>query len=292
MNAAAAGSLTIGDMTIHRLGYGGMRLTGPGIIGPPANRAEADATLRLLAELGVSFVDTSNAYGPMVSELMIRQALHPYTGFTIATKGGLLRPGPNQWSYDGRPEALRAAVQISCKTLAVDRIDLWQLHRVDPKVPAAEQFAAIAELQREGFIRHVGLSQAPIEVIEQARTFFEVASVQSLYHVIDRRNEATIDYCERAGIPFIGFFPLATGALASPESILTNVAREIGCTPAQAAIAWLLRRSPNMVVIPGTTRPEHLRENVAAADIQLTDEQFGKIARVGQKAALLRTPRV
>lgn len=290
MPASAAGDLTIGDLRIHRLGYGGMRLTGDGIMGPPKNRADAEATLKTLAEVGVNFVDTSNAYGPMISELMIRQALHPYTGFTIATKGGLLRPGPNQWSYDGRPEALRAAVLLSLKTLAVERIDLWQLHRVDPKVPANEQFAAIAQLQQEGLIRHVGLCQTPIAVIEQARTFFTVASVQSLYHVIDRRNEAVVDYCEAQQIPFIGFFPLATGALAAPDSILANVAKEIGCTPGQAAIAWLLKRSPNMIVIPGTTRVAHLRENIDATQVTLTDAQFAKISRVGQKAALLRTP--
>ncbi|MFT3698864.1 MAG: aldo/keto reductase [Kofleriaceae bacterium] len=291
MNASAAGQITIGDLRINRLGYGGMRLTGDGIMGPPKNRAEAEATLRTLAEVGVNFVDTSNAYGPMISELMIRQALHPYTGFTVATKGGLLRPGPNQWSYDGRPEALRAAVLLSLKTLALERIDLWQLHRVDPKVPAKEQFAAIAELQKQGLIRHVGLCQTPIAVIEEAQTFFQVASVQSLFHIIDKRNEPIVDYCEQKGIPFIGFFPLATGALASSESILTGVAKEIGCTPAQAAIAWLLKRSPNMIVIPGTTRPEHLRENIGAVDVHLTDEQFQKITRVGQKAALLRTPK-
>lgn len=290
MLASAAGDITIGDLRIHRLGYGGMRLTGDGIMGPPKNRADAEATLKTLAEVGVNFVDTSNAYGPMISELMIRQALHPYTGFTVATKGGLLRPGPNQWSYDGRPEALRAAVLLSLKTLAVERIDLWQLHRVDPKVPAREQFAAIAQLQQEGLIRHVGLCQTPITVIEEARTFFTVASVQSLYHVIDRRNEAVVDYCEAQRIPFIGFFPLATGALAAPDSILSQVAKDIGCTPGQAAIAWLLKRSSNMIVIPGTTRVAHLRENIDATQVTLTDAQFAKISRVGQKAALLRTP--
>ncbi|MEO8840058.1 MAG: aldo/keto reductase [Kofleriaceae bacterium] len=290
-NAAAAGTVMIGDLEIHRLGFGAMRLTGPGIIGPPPNMAGAVETLRSLEGLGVNFVDTSNAYGPMMSELLIRQVLHPYRGMTIATKGGLLRPGPNQWANDGRPEALRAAVELSLKTLAVERIDLWQLHRVDPKVPAGEQFAAIAELQREGKIRHAGLSEVSVALIEEARTYFPVASVQNGYHLIERKNDPVLEHCENIGIPFIGFFPLATGALASPESILSRIASDLGITPAQAAIAWLLKRSPSMVVIPGTGNPAHVRENVAAADVVLTEEHFAQIARVGQKAAMLRAPR-
>jgi aryl-alcohol dehydrogenase-like predicted oxidoreductase len=290
-NAASAGTVMIGDIEIHRLGFGAMRLTGPGIVGPPPNMAAAVETLRSLEGLGVNFVDTSNAYGPMMSELLIRQVLHPYRGMTIATKGGLLRPGPNQWANDGRPEALRAAVELSMKTLAVERIDLWQLHRVDPKVPAGEQFAAIAELQREGKIRHAGLSEVSVALIEEARTYFPVASVQNGYHLIERKNDPVLEHCEKIGIPFIGFFPLATGALASPESILSRIASDLGITPAQAAIAWLLKRSPSMVVIPGTANPAHVRENMAAGEIMLTDEQFAQVARVGQKAALLRAPK-
>jgi pyridoxine 4-dehydrogenase len=290
-NAADAGTVTIGDMTINRFGYGAMRLTGPGIVGPPTNMPAAVETLRSLEGLGVSFVDTSNAYGPMVSELLVRQVLHPYRGMTIATKGGLLRPGPNQWKNDGRPEALRAAVELSCKTLAVERIDLWQLHRIDPNVPAGEQFAAIAELQRAGLIRHAGLSEVSIELITQANTYFPVASVQNGYHLIERKNDPVIDHCEQLGIPFISFFPLATGALAYSDSILARIATELGITPAQVAIAWLLKRSPQMVVIPGTANPAHLRENVAAASIVLTDEQFERIAKIGAKAAKLRAPK-
>jgi len=280
-----------GDLVIHRLGFGAMRLTGPGIAGPPPNMPAALETLRALPELGIDFVDTSNAYGPMVSELLVRQALHPYRGITVATKGGLLRPGPNQWQPDGRPVALRAAVLLSCKTLGVERIDLWQLHRVDPKVPAGEQFAAIAELQREGLIRHAGLSEVSIAQIEEAGTYFKVATVQNGYHLIERKNEPVLEYCERAGIPFIAYFPLATGALAAPDSVLARVAGELGLSPAQVAIAWLLHRSPLLVAIPGTANPAHLRENAAAASVVLDAEQLAKIARVGVKAAMLRGPK-
>ncbi|MEP6864480.1 MAG: aldo/keto reductase [Deltaproteobacteria bacterium] len=280
-----------GDLVIHRLGFGAMRLTGPGIAGPPPNMPAALETLRALPELGVDFVDTSNAYGPMVSELLVRQALHPYRGITVATKGGLLRPGPNQWQPDGRPEALRAAVQISCKTLGVERIDLWQLHRVDPKLPAGEQFAAIAELQREGLIRHAGLSEVSVEQIEEAGKHFTVATVQNGYHLIERKNEPVLEYCERVGIPFIAYFPLATGALAAVDSVLARIATELGLTPAQVAIAWLLHRSPQLVAIPGTANPAHLRENVAAANVVLDADQLAKIARIGRKAAMMRAPK-
>ncbi|CAN5588191.1 aldo/keto reductase [soil metagenome] len=290
-NAAAAGQVTIGDLAINRLGFGAMRLTGPGIIGPPPDMAAAIQTLQAARELGVTFIDTSNAYGPMISELLVRNVLHPYNGITIATKGGYTRPGPNEWRHDGRPEALRAAVQASCKVLGVERIDVWQLHRVDPDVPASEQFSAIAAMQQEGLIRHVGLSEVSIAVIEQAAHHFTVASVQNGYHLIERKNETVLAYCEQRGIPFIGYFPLATGALAAPDSILSHVAKELGLTPAQTAIAWYLRRSPQMVVIPGTQNPAHLRENIGAAGVTLSDEQFAKIARIGQKAAMLRAPK-
>jgi pyridoxine 4-dehydrogenase len=226
-----------------------------------------------------------------VSELLVRQALHPYRGITVATKGGLLRPGPNQWQPDGRPDALRAAVQISCKTLGVERIDLWQLHRVDPKVPEGEQFAAIAELQREGLIRHAGLSEVSVAQIEEAGKHFTVATVQNGYHLIERKNEPVLEYCERVGIPFIAYFPLATGALAAADSVLARIATELGLTPAQVAIAWLLHRSPQLVAIPGTANPAHLRENVAAANVVLDADQLDKIARVGRKAAMMRAPK-
>jgi aryl-alcohol dehydrogenase-like predicted oxidoreductase len=260
-------------------------------MGPPADLPAALATLRSLPELGVNFVDTSNAYGPVVSELLVREALHPYRDIVIATKGGLLRPGPNQWSPDGRPKALRLAVENSLKVLGIERIDLWQLHRVDPNVPQDEQFATIAELQREGLIRHVGLSEVSVEQIDAARKHFVVASVQNGYHVVQRKSEAVLERCEQDGIPFIAYFPLGTGSLAAPDSVLTRVAQKLGITAAQAALAWLLKRSKSLVVIPGTSRPDHARENVAAGDVQLSDDAFEEIARIGQKAALLRAPR-
>ncbi len=283
-----AGTVTIGDMTIHRLGFGTMRLTGPGIFGPPGNLEAARETLRLVPELGIDFVDTANAYGPIVAELLVREVLHPYQGIVVATKGGLLRPGPEQWANDGRPASLRAAVEASLKVLGVERIDLWQLHRIDPNVPQDEQFAAIAELQREGKIRHLGLSEVTVDQIEAAGKHFTVASVQNGYHVVQRKSEPVLEYCERAGIPFIAYFPLGTGTLAAADSVLARTADKLGITPGQAAIAWLLKRSPLLVTIPGTSRPDHLRENMAAGDVVLTDEQFDEIARVGKKAALMR----
>jgi aryl-alcohol dehydrogenase-like predicted oxidoreductase len=221
----------------------------------------------------------------------VRDVLHPYRGLLVATKGGLLRPGPFQWKTDGRPEMLRAAVKNSLVTLGVDRIDLWQLHRIDPDVPADEQFATIAEIQRDGLIRHVGLSNVWPEQIEAARKHFTVAAVQNLYHVIDRRSEPVVEYCEQHGIPFIAYFPLATGALAARDSILQHIAAKIGITPGQAALAWLLKRSPSIAVIPGTQNPEHLRENVAAAAVELSDEHYAEIERIGRKADQLRAER-
>jgi pyridoxine 4-dehydrogenase len=267
-----------------------MRITGPGTMGPPVDVDSARATLAALPELGVDFIDTSNAYGPLVSEMLIRQVLHPYRGISVATKGGFLRPGPNQWLVDCRPQQLRAAVDNSLKLLGVERIDLWQLHRIDPKVPLEDQLGTIGELVREGKIRNAGLSNIEPEHIDAAAKYFPVASVQNRYHVIDRTFEPVLARCEQLGIPFIAYFPLATGALAGGESILTRVANDIGITPAQAALAWLLKRSPSIVVIPGTQNPAHLRENVAARDIVLTDEQFAAIGRVGEKAAKLRAP--
>ena len=287
-----AGTVTLGgDLLIHRLGFGAMRITGPGMMGPPADLDAARATLRLLPELGVDFVDTSNAYGPIVSELLVRECLHPYRGIVVSTKGGLLRPGPNQWLKDGRPIALRAAVEASLKVLGVERLDLWHLHRIDPNVPVDDQFGTVAELQREGKIRHAGLSEVTIDQIEAAQKHFRVATVQNGYHVIDRKSEDVVDYCERAGIPFIAYFPLATGALAAPDSVLARVAGKLGMTPGQAALAWLLKRSKNLVAIPGTSKPEHLRENVAAADLVLDDAGYAEIEKVGKKALAMRAPK-
>jgi pyridoxine 4-dehydrogenase len=285
------GTIAIGDFEVSRLGFGTMRLVGHGVMGPPPDVAAARETVRLVPELGVNLIDTANAYGPLLAEWLVRTVLHPYRGLLVATKGGVLRPGPMQWQPDGRPEALRAAVQGSLATLGIERIDLWQLHRIDPAVPVDEQFAAIAEMQREGLIRHVGLSNVWPEQIEAARKHFTVAAVQNLYHVIDRRSEPVVEYCEQHGIPFLAYFPLATGALAAPDSILQHVAAKIGITPAQAALAWLLKRSKSIAVIPGTQNPDHLRENVAAAAIELSDEQYAEIERIGRKADQLRAQR-
>jgi len=289
--AAAAGTITIGgDLTVNRLGFGTMRIIGPGAIGPPPDPEAARATLRALAELEVNFVETSIAYGPMISDLLVREVLHPYTNMVIATGGGLVRPGPSQWLEEGRPEALRLAVEGSARLLAIDRHDLWQLLRIDPKVPRDEQFDAIAQMQREGLIRHVGLCNVNVEEIDAASKFFTVASVQMRYQVLDRTREVVLERCERGGIPFITYFPLATGALAAPDSVLTRVAQKIGITPGQAALAWLLKRSKLIVPIPGTSNPEHVRENAGAAAVELTDEQFAEIGRTGDKAAMLRGP--
>ena len=282
-------TITIGgDLVVNRLGYGTMRITGPGVIGPPPDIAAARETLRLLPELGVNLIETSAAYGPLVADLLVRDVLHPYRGLVIAASGGMLRPGPSQWSIDGRPEALRRAVETSLKTLDVERLDLWQLQRIDPKIPIDDQFGAIAELQREGLVRHVGLCNVTVEQIDAAAAHFTVASVQSRYHVIDRNEEPVLERCERDGIPFIAYFPLATGALAAADSILVRIAAKLAITPAQVALAWLLRRSNVIVAVPGTTQPHHLRENVAAATVELTDDQFAEIGRIGRRAAMLR----
>jgi aryl-alcohol dehydrogenase-like predicted oxidoreductase len=289
--ATAAGTVTIGgDLVVHRLGYGTLRITGPGGLGPPPDINAAFATLRSLPELGVNFVETSLSYGPIVSEMLVRQALHPYPGMVIASGGGLMRPGPGQWLPDCRPEMLRMHVESSIQALGVDRLDLWQLNRIDPKVPLDEQFSALGELQRQGLIRHLGLCDVSIEQIEVASKYFRVATVQHRYHVIDRRQDAVLERCERDAIPFIAYFPLATGALAAPDSVLARVAAKIGITPGQTALAWLLRRSPVIVPIPGTLFPEQARENVAAASVELTDAQFEEIDRIGKRAAMLRAP--
>ena len=285
------GTIAIGDLQVSRLGFGTMRITGPGVFGPPHDVASAHETLRLLPELGVNLVDTANAFGPLFAELLVRSVLYPYRGLVVATKGGVVRPGPSHWQEAGRPEQLRAAVEGSLMMLGVDRIDLWQLHRIDPAVPADEQFAAIAQIQRDGLIRHVGLCNVWNEQIEAARKHFTVAAVQNLYHVIDRRSEPVVDYCEQHGIPFIAYFPLATGALAARDSVLQHVAAKIGITPGQAALAWLLKRSPSIAVIPGTQNPDHLRENVAAGSIELDDEHYAEIERIGRKADQLRALR-
>lgn len=292
IDAAESGTIAIGgDLAVHRLGYGTMRITGPGVIGPPANIEAARETLRLLPELGVNLIETSVAYGPLIADLLVREVLHPYRGLVIASSGGLLRPGPSRWLTDGRPEALRRAVETSLKVLGVERLDLWQLQRIDPEIPMDDQFGAIAEMQRAGLIRHVGLCNVSVAQIDTASSHFSVASVQCRYHVIDRTEEPVLERCERDGIPFIAYFPLATGALAAADSVLVRLASKLGITPGQVALAWLLRRSRVIVAIPGTTQPDHVRENVAAASVRLTDEEFVEIERVGRRAALLRGPK-
>lgn len=277
-NAAAAGQFLIGgDLAVHRLGFGAMRITGKGIWGEPADRAGVLATLRRLPELGVNLIDTADSYGPEVSENLIREALHPYPGMLVATKGGLTRHAPDVWAPLGRPEYLRQCVLMSLRRLGVERIDLWQLHRIDAKVPRDEQFAAIAQMQQEGLIRHVGLSEVSVEEIEAARRHFPVATVQNLYNLANRQSEAVVDYCDAHGIGFIPWYPLAAGALAGPGSVLGAIADRLRASNGQVALAWLLKRAPVMLPIPGTSSVEHLQENVAAAQLTLSDDDYAAL---------------
>jgi aryl-alcohol dehydrogenase-like predicted oxidoreductase len=279
LSAAASGTFALGgDLPVNRLGFGAMRITGPGVWGPPADKKEAIAVLRRAVELGVNLIDTAESYGPHVSEELIAAALHPYpTGLVIATKGGLDRPGPNRWQPSGRPERLREQLEGSLRRLRLDRIDLWQLHRIDPAVPEDEQFGAMVEFQREGKVRHLGLSETTVEQIERARRFFPVVSVQNRYNVADREWEPVVDHCEKAGIGFIPWFPLQVGKLAEGDTALVQVAREAKARPSQVALAWLLQRSPVMLPIPGTSKVAHLEENVAAAALKLDAEQMKRL---------------
>ena len=274
--AAAAGTITIGgDLTVNRMGFGTMRLTGKGIWGPPRHPEQAVRVLQRAVELGVNFFDTAAAYGPHIAEELIAEALYPYPGLVIATKGGLERPGPDRWVENGRPEYLREQLEGSLRRLRVERIDLWQLHRIDPKVPAPEQFEAVREFQREGLIRHVGLSEVSVDQIEQARKVVPIVSVQNRYNVTDRKWDKEVDYCEREGLAFIPWFPLSAGTLDS--DVLPRVAERHGASIYQIALAWLLARSPAMLVIPGTTSVEHLEENVAAAEIRLSKKDMKEL---------------
>lgn len=278
--AAAAGTLTLGgDLTVNRMGFGAMRLTGRGIWGPPKDSREAIRVLRRALELGVNFIDTADSYGPHIAEQLIADALHPYPGLVIATKGGLERPGPDIWVENGRPEFLRAQLEGSLSRLRVDQIDLYQLHRIDPKVPAEEQFGALREFRQQGLIRHIGLSEVTVAEIERAREFVPVVSVQNRYNVSDRKWENEAQYCEREGLAFIPWFPLSAGALEDPA--LNQVAARHGATVFQIALAWLLEHSPAMLVIPGTSSVEHLEENVAAAEIRLTRQDLEELKAVG-----------
>lgn len=258
-------------ITVRRLGFGAMRITGNGIWGDPPDRDEAIAVLRRAVDLGVDLVDTADSYGPFVSEDLIREALYPYDGVLIATKGGLTRQGPDQWEPVGRPEYLRQCVHMSLRRLGVDRIDLWQLHRIDPYTPREDQFGIVADLQREGLIRHVGLSEVSVADVEEARRHFDVVSVQNLYNVGHRSSEELLRYSETEGIGFIPWFPLGNRALLGDSSPLATVAARIGATPGQVALAWLLRHSRVMLPIPGTGSLAHLEENCAAALVKLDD---------------------
>ena len=272
-----------GDLTVNRLGFGAMRITGKGVWGEPADRGEALRVLRRLPELGVNFIDTADSYGPYVSEDLIREALHPYDGLVVATKGGYTRHGPDVWEELGRPEYLRQCVLMSLRRLGVERIDLWQLHRIDPKVSRDEQFGVIADMQREGLIRHVGLSEVSVADIEEARRYFEVVSVQNMYNLVARKSEDVLDYCAREGIGFIPWYPLGAGRLTRAGTVLERVATQLGATAAQVAVAWVLARSPVMLPIPGTSKVAHLDENVAAAGLELSDEDFKELDRVGRE---------
>jgi len=267
-----------GDLEVHRLGFGAMRITGDGIWGPPDDPAAARRLLRRVVELGVDLIDTADSYGPEVSELLIAEALHPYPGsLVIATKGGLRRTGPGKWPADARPERLKECCEASLRRLGLERIDLYQLHTVDSRVPYEESVGALKELQDEGKIRHVGISNVSVEQLEQARSIVEIVTVQNRYNLEDRRCEDVLDACEAAGIGFIPWFPLATGDLAQRGGPLDRIARGHDATPAQIALAWLLARSPVMLPIPGTSSKEHLEENVAATRITLSDEEVAAI---------------
>lgn len=284
VNAARSGTFAIGGKaTVHRLGFGAMRVTGEGVWGPPKDKAEAMATLKRVPELGVDFIDTAEAYGPHISEDLLREALHPYDGLLIATKGGLTRSGPGQWTPKGDPDFLIAGAKGSRERLKVEKIALWQLHRIDPHVPRDEQFSAIKSLLDDGVIEQVGLSEVSVKEIEAARKTFPVATVQNQYNLVSRGSEDVLDYCEKHGIGFIPWYPLAAGDLARPGSLLDGIARKHKATPAQIALAWVLKRSPVMLPIPGTGKVKHLEENVAAADIALSDEDFAALDKEGRR---------
>jgi len=286
-NASASGTFLLGgDLSIHRLGYGAMRITGEGIWGEPKDPENAKRVLRRAIELGVNFIDTADSYGPDVSERLIAEALHPYPkDLVIATKGGFTRSGPNRWAAVGRPEYLRQCVEMSLRRLKLDRIDLWQLHRIDPKVPVEESLGAIREMQNQGKIRHVGLSEVSPEEIERAKKILPIVSVQNKYNLTERSYEKTLLYCQQHKLGFIPWFPVAAGKLAQPDGLLDKAAKKYHATVAQLSLAWLLHHSPVMLPIPGTTSIQHLEENVGASAIQLTDQEWKEIEAEAAKAA-------
>lgn len=277
---AASGTLTLGgDLNVYRLGFGAMRITGQGIWGAPADKAEALAVLRRAVQLGINFIDTADAYGPEVSENLIAEALYPYpAGLVIATKGGYTRSGPNAWAPDGRPQHLRSALEGSLKRLRLERIDLYQFHTPDPKVPFEDSVGELARMQQEGKIRHVGLSNVAVAQLKQAQRIVPIVSVQNRYNILDRASEDEVDETERQGIGFIPWNPLEVGNLARPGSPLDTIAQAHHATPGQVALAWLLQRSRTMLPIPGTSTRKHLEENIAGAALRLNDQEFRQIA--------------
>ncbi|KQT37531.1 aldo/keto reductase [Methylophilus sp. Leaf414] len=270
--------INLGDRQLHRIGFGSMRITGAGVWGQPDDPAHCLELLRRLPELGVNFIDTADSYGPNVSEDLIAEALYPYKGLTIATKAGLTRQGPNIWTPVGRPEYLRQSLLMSLRRLKVEQIDLWQLHRIDPKVPRDEQFQVVAEFQKEGLIKHIGLSEVKVEDIKEAQKYFNVDTVQNQFNLINRQYEDELDFCAANQIIFIPWYPLAKNALAGKLDVLGQMAQKYQATPNQIAIAWLLKRSPVILPIPGTSKLQHFEENMQAIDIQLTDQDFALLA--------------
>lgn len=284
VTASAAGTFTIGgDLTVNRMGFGAMRLTGPGIWGEPENPQESKEVLRRAVQLDVNFIDTADSYGPGVSERLIAEALYPYPqGLVIATKGGMVRPGPNQWNPNGHPEHLREALEGSLRRLKLDRIDLYQFHRPDPEVPIEESLGVLAEMQREGKIRHIGVSNFDVPQLDRAKKVTPIVSVQNRYNLTDRSAEEVLDYCERMELAFIPWARLAAGPLTQQGGLLDQIAARYGATQGQIALAWLLQRSSVMLLIPGTGKVSHLEENVAAAGIKLRPEDFAALDKAGR----------
>jgi len=284
--AKKSGEFLIGnDLRVTRLGFGAMRITGEGIWGPPADPAEVIRVLRRAVELGINFIDTADSYGPNVSEEIIAEALHPYpAGLVIATKGGFMRPGPNQWVENGKPEHLRSACEASLRRLRLERIDLYQLHRIDPKVPAEDQLGTLKDLQGQGKIKHIGLSEVSVRQIQHARTIVPIVSVQNRYSVTDRGSQDVLKYCEEEKMGFIPWFPLAAGRVTGSANPISRIAAQWKATPSQVALAWLLARSPVMLPIPGTSKVKHLEENVAAAELEVDAKKMQELDRMAAAA--------
>ena len=285
-NAAASGTFSLGgDLPIHRLGFGAMRITGPGIWGEPKDRDEAKRVLKRLPDLGVNFIDTADAYGPEVSENLIAEALHPYpAGLVIATKGGFTRQGPNKWAIVGHPEYLRQCVELSLRRLKLERIELYQLHRIDPQVPVEDSLGELKKMQQEGKIRHIGLSEVSVLEIERAQKTVPIVSVQNKYNIADRTHETVLQFCEKQGLGFIPWFPMEQGKLNKPGSVLEQAAKLHKATTAQLALAWLLHHSPVLLPIPGTSSVKHLEENVAAATLKLSEAEWQSLEKGIAKA--------